>query len=101
MSSEHEDEIILTNEEKYVGQLKEYHRILEFTSGCGERSQCYIDSAYATLKELHGQLSVEEQERHPLPSCATSQDDGTFGMSSGMSLYASNNRRNNDGCCIC
>jgi hypothetical protein len=80
-------------EEQYQFQLNEYYRVLEFTSGCGERGQGYIDSAYAFLKELHGQLSVEKQEENPLPSYANCEDDGTYGMASGMALYAANVRR--------
>jgi len=68
--------------------FREYRISLEFTAGCGERGQCYIDEAYEKLKAAHQDLSPELRAANPLPAKQRATDDGSFGLASGMAALA-------------
>jgi len=74
--------------------LDNYYRTLEFVSGCGERGQGSIDTAYQKLVDF---VTLNPAFQSRLPRKQQSYDDGSFGMASGMAQLASNMRRSGYG----
>jgi len=71
------------DEIEYDSLIREYEHSIEFTSGCGERGQFYIDTAFQKLKEW-----IESHPGTPekLPRRHICQNDGTDGVSTGLAI---------------
>lgn len=72
-----------------IDSVKEYEKclyILERTTACvagtGARGDMYIKKAHDDLREAHARLP--DPTRYVLPPMRGTNDDGTFGMLTGM-----------------
>lgn len=81
--------------DNYKEELNKYNITLRTCAGCGNRAQVYIENAYNDLHEAWSKLTQEERNNNPLPPKEACKDDGTGGVSSGISSLAEQ-----DGCTI-
>lgn len=58
--------------------------VMETTSGCGDRAQCYIDTEVKKVNIIRLKLGLKAM------IAPRSTDDGSFGFSSGLALLVSN-----------
>lgn len=81
--------------ENYKDELNKYNITLRICAGCGSRAQPDIDNAYETLSNAWSQLTQQEKIDNPLPQKNICENDGTGGISSGVSTLA-----DQEGCTI-
>lgn len=73
-------------EEEFQSLLRKYRITIETVSGCGDRAQKYIDSAYQAIVEF---VEANPEFKKSMPIRSQCQDDGTGGFASGISALSS------------
>jgi hypothetical protein len=74
--------------EDYKNKLNKYHTILRMTAGCSNNVQGHIDSAYEELWNAYDKLTDDEKIANPIPKKEIYRNDGTDGISTGLSMVA-------------
>lgn len=65
--------------------VREYHRVHEFCSGCGERFQFYIRPVYDKLeKYVHDHPEHENELKAMMPKFRLASNDGSDGIATGL-----------------
>jgi len=81
----------MTNLENYKKASREYLVTLEVTSGCGDRGDSYINTAYEKMEKAYQSLSDAEKETvGRLPHKQKCENDGCGGMAFGLAATSRN-----------
>lgn len=101
MSTDNEDSLPT----QWSRLLHNYHHSISFTSECGARGQHYIDNAHNDLIVF---CNTHPEYKDKIPKRAQCDDDGGFGIPSGMTTMAHSVNRDDvcsinrdDVCSIC